>query len=256
MDTYLEGRDRSRYAAATESLLIGSARLRHVFKQTPIRLAPPRAPLIHPADPEASVILIRNGLAIRFCCLPDGRRTILRILIPGDFAGLDNIVLSHPAEEIAAVCRVDYHALRTAELRSLMADRDIALTVLALSAEARLAGDRLAASIGRLDAEARLCALLLDIHDRLQCQRLISCARFNLPLTQEQIADHLGLTLVHVNRTLRRLREKRIVLFERGVVIILDMDRMRGFSNALPRFGDLPPADASSAASNTPQPAI
>jgi DNA-binding GntR family transcriptional regulator len=50
---------------------------------------------------------------------------------------------------------------------------------------------------------------------------------FNLPLTQEQIADHLGLTVVHVNRTLKRLREARLVLVDRQVVIIQDLPRLR-----------------------------
>jgi CRP-like cAMP-binding protein len=98
----------------------------------------------------------------------------------------------------------------------------VALRALELSAEARWRAARLAASIGRLDAQARICVMLLDIYDRLRRPELISRATFNLPLTQEQIADHLGLTLVHVNRILRRLREEKLVLVDRQVVIIRD----------------------------------
>ena len=61
---------------------------------------------------------------------------------------------------------------------------------------------------------------------------------FNLPLTQEQIADHLGLTLVHVNRTLRRLREERLVLVERQVVTILDLEGLRELARGVPHAAE------------------
>ena len=82
--------------------------------------------------------------------------------------------------------------------------------------------------------------MLLDIHDRLRHRDLINRPTFNLPLTQEQIADHLGLTLVHVNRTLRRLREEKIVLVERQVVIIQDIERLRELAQGLPQAAELP----------------
>jgi hypothetical protein len=76
--------------------------------------------------------------------------------------------------------------------------------------------------------------LLLDIHDRLKRRDLISRPTFNLPLTQEQIGDHLGLTVVHVNRTLRRLREERVLMMDRQVVIIHDLDALREIGEGLP----------------------
>ena len=104
--------------------------------------------------------------------------------------------------------------------------------------EMRLRSDRLVASIGRLDAQDRICVLLLDIHDRLWHNGLVSRGTYNLPLTQEQIADHLGLTVVHVNRTLRKLREDRIVIVHRQVVIILNHDRLRSSAEGLPQISD------------------
>src|SRR5690242_16514117 len=91
----------------------------------------------------------------------------------------------------------------------------------------------------RLDARARICVMLLDIYERLPRNGLNSGLTFNLPLTQEQMGDHLGLTLVHVNRTLRRLREQRIVLIERQTVIILDLARLRECAEGLPQVADL-----------------
>ena len=165
---------------------------------------------------------------------------LLRILLTGDYVGLHNIVLARGAEDVFAANRVGYHTLGAAALRELFADPCVSIFMLAQMSEARWRSDRLAASIGRLDAHARLCVLLLDIHDRLRHRELIGRATFNLPLTQEQIADHLGLTLVHINRTLRRLREEKIVLVERQVVIIQDIERLRELAQGLPQAAELP----------------
>ena len=241
MDADLGQPERPRYAAAlTEDLLIGGRRLRHAFLQTPMRFAGRNMPLIRPGDPEPSVILMRSGFAFRSCRLGDGRRAILNIVTPSDFIGLDHIVLHRRIEEITAANRVGYHALCASEIRTtLMADRCIMLQVLALMVEARWYGDRLATTIGRLDAQGRICVLLLDLYNRLRRHGLISRMTFNVPLTQEQTADHLGLTLVHVNRTLGRLREERIVLVDRQVVIIMDLDRLRDAARGLPEPIDL-----------------
>jgi len=237
--------ERPRFAAsATEDLLLGSRRLRAVFMQTPMRFAGRDTPLLRAGVSEPSAILIRSGFAYHSCTMPDGRRAILRILLTGDFGGLHNIVMARAIEDIIAANRVGYHMLPAAALRELLPEPSIPTFVLAQIAEGRWRADRLAASIGRLDAHARICVLLLDIHDRLRYRGLINRPTFNLPMTQEQIADHLGLTLVHVNRTLRRLREEKIVLVDRQVVIIQDLDRLRDLARGLPQSADLPDASA------------
>ena len=230
--------------AAAEDLLLGGRRLREAFLKTPIRLVGRNAPLIRAGERDPAAILIRNGFALRSCVLPDGRRAIFDILVPGDIGGLDGVVLARSLEDITAADRVGYHQLGGAALRELMADRCVALQATALLAGARWRADRLAASIGRLDAQARICVLLLDLYDRLRRQGLIGRPSFNLPLTQEQIADHLGLTLVHVNRTLRRLREEKLVLIHRQVVTIVDLDRLRALAQGLPQPAELPEAPA------------
>ena len=143
-------------------------------------------------------------------------------------------------EDIYAANRVGYHILGAATLCELLADPCVSTFLLAQMAETHWRADRLAASIGRLDAHARICVMLLDIHDRLRYRELINRPVFNLPLSQEQIGDHLGLTLVHVNRTLRRLREEKIVLVERQVVIIQDIERMRELALGLPEPAEMP----------------
>lgn len=234
-----------RFAAASiEDVLSGGRKLRRVFNEKPLRYAGRDAPLVRIGRTEPTVLLLRSGFAYRSCLIADGRRAILDVLVPGDFAGLDHIFLARPGEEITAANRVGYSEMPTGEFRQLLADPQIGLHVMALMAETRWRGDRIAASLGRLDAMTRICVLLLDIHDRLRRRNLINRPTFNLPLTQEQIADHLGLTLVHVNRTLRRLREQKLVIVDRQVVIIMELEQLRSLAQGLPKPADLPDADA------------
>lgn len=227
-------------AGATEELLLGSRHLRGAFLQRPTRYAE-RGDRLMPADSaDPEILLIRSGFAYRSCVLADGRRAIIDILTSGDVAGLDHVVLARPVDEFVVASRLGHNALPASEVRRLMAEPPIALYLYALLAEARYRANRLAIAIGRLDAQARICLMILDLYERLRRRDLIGRPTFNLPLTQEQIADHLGLTYVHVNRTLRRLREERLVFIDRHVVIILDLDRLRQLAEGLPEAPQLP----------------
>jgi hypothetical protein len=109
----------------------------------------------------------------------------------------------------------------------LLRDSRIAWCALALAGQARWRNEHHLLAITRFDARGRLAAMILGIYERLRRRGLVTRPTFNLPLTQEQIADHLGITTVHVSRTLRRMREERLVLVDRHVVIILDLDGLR-----------------------------
>ena len=226
-------------AGATEDILAGARNLRRAFMATQPRIVQRGARLVARNQREPEVLLIANGVAYRSQVLTDGRRSILDILLGGDIVGLDHVVATHPFDEFTAASRLSYHALDAGELRRMMGDRAISLRVFALLAEARWRASRLAVALGRLDAQARIAMLLLDICDRLRRRDLISRPTYNMPLTQEQIADHLGLTVVHVNRTLRKLREEKLAIVDRQVVILLDVDRLRRLVQGL-----MPPEEA------------
>ncbi len=242
-------------AAATEDVLSGGHELRHAFLAQPVRTAERGARLTAQPGQEPEVILLRSGFAFRSCAMPDGRRAILDVLTSGDMLGLDGIV-AHPSDEFVAASRVSYRALPADKLRRQMADHRVAMQLYSLLVEARWRAVRLAVSIGRLDAQSRISLFLLDIHDRLFRRGLIVRPTYNLPLTQEQIADHLGLTVVHVNRTLKRLRESRLVLVDRQVVIIQDLPRLREMTDGIVQAPETlapPPYDALDRAGVAPE---
>src|SRR5215211_3218619 len=100
--------------AIGDDLLAGGQKLRRAFLETPIRYAPRDAALVRAGERNPAIILIRSGFAYRSFVLSDGRRTILDVLVPGDIAGFDNIVLAIPVAEITALSRVGCHALEQA----------------------------------------------------------------------------------------------------------------------------------------------
>ena len=226
----------------TEDLLTGGRLLRRAFMAMPYQSVTRDRPLFgHDGPP--SLVMMHRGLAYRSCTLPNGRRAILDLLLPGDIGGLEHLVLRRPDEEVTAAGNlVGYRLMAAAGLRRLMQEPAVAISVTGLLAEARRRMDRHLAMVARMHARERLIGMLLDIHDRLHRRELIIRPTFNLPLTQEQIADYLGLTMVHVNRTLRQLREEKLALIERQVVIILDLARLRDSVMGLPSLVGEPTA--------------
>ena len=196
------------------------------FHEAPQHTRARDAVVVSPDMSEPPVILIRRGMAYRSATLANGRRAILDFFLTNDVVGCEHVA-SRPAVEIKAVTPITYSALPLLRLRELMARPQIAVTIVALLAEERQRRDQHIVGLTRLDAHARISAFLVGIYDRLRQSELVGRPTFVLPLTQDQIADHLGLTMVHVSRTLRRLREERLALITRQVVIITDLPGLR-----------------------------
>ena len=85
--------------------------------------------------------------------------------------------------------------------------------------------------IGRQTAYERVAHLLLELHFRLRVVGLATDDFMPLPLTQEIIADALGLSIVHLNRTLQQLRRDGIVEVKGGVARLLDAGRLRSIAD-------------------------
>jgi len=233
------GRSVGYVAEVAEDLLSGAHLVRRAFigvRSDTIEQGTALIPDV--ADPGA--FLIARGVAYRSVTFRDGRRSILDVLLPGDIAGLENIVRPSRQQEITAANDVSGYALAGPALRELLARRATAARLFALMAEDRERMGWVVASIGRQDARERIARFVLDIYDRLRRRELIAGVSFNLPLTQEQIGDHLGLTVVHVNRTLRQMREDGLLLVSRGVVIVMDPCRLRALADPGRTFDDMP----------------
>jgi CRP/FNR family transcriptional regulator, anaerobic regulatory protein len=174
---------------------------------------------------------LRAGWACEFRNLGNSRRAIVYVYLPGDVIGLDTVLQTRPLEEVLTLTSVTVEAIPTKEaLMELMGDRQTALYLAWLLGRRQRRADRLLAAISGLDARGRLAAMMLDFYTRLRRRKLIAGSMYNLPLTQVQIGHYLGLTVVHINRVLRSLRDERIVDLEKHYLTILDLERLTGLT--------------------------
>lgn len=195
---------------------------------TASRMLDAGAALGREGEPTDSLYVLTTGWACRYKTTREGARQMPALLVPGDVCNLDNLMFG--------AANYGVRTLTPATVLTLPRERALALstrhpgiartfTWLALVENAILS--QWALCLGRQSARARLAHLLCEMSVRLGCPEGESECRFDLPLTQEQIADVLGLTSVHVNRTIQQLRTERLVTTDRRMMTIRDVAELR-----------------------------
>lgn len=172
--------------------------------------------------------ILIEGWAYRYKTTRDGSRQITALILPGEAANLDALVFNRPdfgiqlltpATVVSIPCR---DAVRLSDEHTGIAN---GFTRLALRENAILS--QWAFSLGRKAALQRLAHLLCEVSARLGGKSVGNSATFSMPLTQELIADALGLTPVHVNRTLQVLRSEGLVETHLRSITLSDIQRLR-----------------------------
>jgi CRP/FNR family transcriptional regulator len=184
--------------------------------------------LVQMEEPHDFVYAIESGWLSRSRTLSDGRRQIIVLFLPGEVCGIKTIFMTHQADAVEALTAASARKIHYKEACDLAA-KDFAV---AIYLAWQLAQDERhlhnwKVRLGRANGEERLAAFLLELRNRLVALGVTSAAsRYGLPLTQQQIADHIGLTTVHVGRLLRRFRELGMVDIRSNEVVFLDNIRM------------------------------
>ncbi len=167
--------------------------------------------------------LIGKGLAARFDQMRDGRRQSTALHIPGDMADLHSVVRPKARWSITALTATTVLYVPHANLRCLVSTYpNIAL---AFWRDAALDASIIAkwlVNMGQKEAEGRVAHLFCEMGVRLEAAGLGARTMFDLPMTQDQLADAVGITAVHLNRTLQALRATGLFSFTRGLVEIDD----------------------------------
>ncbi len=173
------------------------------------------------------LLLLKHGWAMRFMLLPDGRRQILKFLIPGDFVNVSRLTSSVPVTPVKTVteCTLEEYAGATAD-RLMQINPALVIDLLEYQIAEHHALELRLADLGRRLAEERIARLILELHGRLQARGLADCKEFYFPLTQELLADALGMTPVHVGRTIRALRKNDVLDLKRGMIQIINKPRL------------------------------
>ena len=192
--------------------------------------------IIREGDSPSSVILVLDGFACRYKILPNGSRSIFAYLVPGDFCDLHIFILSAMDHSIATVspCTiVDIPQSRVLELSERPAiARSLWWTTLVDEATLR----EWLVNMGQRDAEGSIAHLFCELHLRLTGVGLSDGGEFSLPITQTELADTMGLSNVHVNRSLQSLRSQGLVTFKQRRIIIPDVNNLRSFCYFNPNY--------------------
>jgi PAS domain S-box-containing protein len=203
------------------------------------QLVPARVALVDGETNGQPPVVIASGWAHSYQLLADGSRQIINFHLPGDLLG-NNFGVVPVAGTVAAtltdclVGRVDgslFEQIRRSPGR-------LAEALHWASAREKAIIQQHLVSTGRRSALAGLAHLLLELGERLKTVLLAEDSGFRCPLTQEHLADALGLTPIHVNRMLRELRQMDALTFRRGFVHFHDRDKLVRLAEYEPGFLD------------------
>ena len=178
---------------------------------------------VRPGDITDHSCLIADGLVGKYGQAPDGKRQIVSLHIPGEMVDLPSVVVPQATAVLTALApsavfkiahrslrdlSFEYPAIAVAFWRSSVLDGAIVIQLLV--------------NVGRRTARERLAHLLCEMSVRNRLTKGGDGMAYDLPMSQEQLGDALGLTSVHVNRTLRDLRQDGLISTSRGGVEIKD----------------------------------
>jgi CRP-like cAMP-binding protein len=203
---------------------------REALAGLPFRMGTARAGqiLVRENDETVDCYVLLAGYACRHKLAGDGGRQIVSFHVPGDILDIQHLLLPRADHNLEAISDVRFARVGADALRRVMRERPRV-------GEALWRDTLIDASIfrewvlnvGRRDAKARIAHMLCEFAIRREAAGVGSPERFELPMTQNHIADATGLTPIHVNRSLRALSEDGVIARDRRHVEIVDWDRMK-----------------------------
>jgi CRP-like cAMP-binding protein len=198
---------------------------------------PARKTVVRRGEPLSRSILLLDGLMCRYKDLREGDRQITALHVPGDFLDLHGFTLKSLDHDVMALsdCQIGY--ARHDRLTELTELYPHLTRLLWFSTNLDAAIHReWELSLGQRSGAARAAHLFCEIHTRLAIVGQVEGDGFALPMNQTELSECIGLTVVHTNRVLRELRERGLVEFVRGQVVIRDMAGLKTFAEFDPGY--------------------
>lgn len=194
-------------------------------------------------DPTPGFYLHISGWISSSIILRNGDRLIQKLHLPGDMLATPGMVLPRAADTLTALTEAVTAFVPSERFGRLFVEmpRVAALFTVAIQME-RLALMDTLATTSNASARERLARLLVDLHMRLSAIGAVEEDSFHLPLTQEAIGDLIGLTPVHVNRTIRSMEEAGLIARQGHRFRLLDLPALRALAPLKPRQPQFEPA--------------
>jgi len=210
-----------------------ASRFRFMFGDTP-RVIERSKLLACAGEPFRSVFLLASGWAYRERLLSDGRRGLVDLYVPGDIIGIDHLFSESVQDNVVALTNVSYHCVDSDALsRCIREDSELAVYLLERATMLMREHYQQIIWLSRLPAIERTTAFLAHLCERLPPRSGGNGeGQLRIPLTQRDLADHLGLNIIHLNRTLRVLRAAGFVQTQNGSLVVNNTALLRNLSRA------------------------
>jgi CRP-like cAMP-binding protein len=197
---------------------------------------------IHRGEELKHSTLLIEGVACRYKDLRDGQRQISELHVAGDFADLHSFTLKYLDHELMTLTRCWVGLVPHERLRQITEQFPHLTRVFWFATNLDGAIHReWELSLGRRTAISRVAHLLCELHVRLGVVGLADHSGYALPLTQQDLAECSGLTVVHVNRVLKELREQGFVEVRGGQVRLMNLPGLREIAEFDPTYLYLDP---------------
>jgi CRP-like cAMP-binding protein len=175
----------------------------------------------------AHLYTVLSGWGFRYKLLSDGRRQILNYVVPGDLIGLQGSLMGEMQHSLEALSPMLLCVFERDQLPELYRDHPgLAYDITWLASREEQMLDENLLSVGRRTAIERAAYLIAFIHARAKSVGL-NRNTSEIPITQQHIADTLGLSLVHTNKTLRKLIERKLISWKDGACKVLDAETLQ-----------------------------
>jgi CRP/FNR family transcriptional regulator, anaerobic regulatory protein len=197
-----------------------------IFKSGELNVAAGTSVLLQGTN-SAHLYTVLSGWAFRHKTLPDGRRQILNYALPADLVGLQGSINDEMQHSVEALTDLKLCVFPREKLWSLYSDYpSLAFDITWLAAREEQLIDEQLLSVGRRTSLERVAYLLLHLYSRAEQAGLVKNGAVQFPFTQQHLADTLGLSLVHTNKTLKRLFSTKCVSWKDRRFEIVDRDAL------------------------------
>jgi|GraSoiStandDraft_45_1057281.scaffolds.fasta_scaffold149530_2 CRP-like cAMP-binding protein len=180
--------------------------------------------------------LVNEGYAVRYKLLRNGKRQILNVVLPGDIVGIPGSFLERAVYSVTAITNLTMNVCALDAYVQLCYRRpQFALALSWIAVQEAMSYAEHIIDVGRRTPLERLSHFLLELHERLQIIGRAGKTGFTLPFSQEVMADVLGMSLPHLNRTMQRLRSEKLIAGSERQVEFVDPGAIQTLAQYQPR---------------------
>jgi CRP-like cAMP-binding protein len=187
----------------------------------------PGQAIVRDGDRPTECCLLSQGFCVRSKTTSNGRRQILSIHVPGEIPDLQSLHLHVLDHDLTTLTECTLGFISHVSLREITRRRPNVAEVFWRDTliDAAMFRDWIV-NVGQRAAPNRLVHIIVELRERLKVIGMIQGARSEMPLTQEQLGEAMGITSVHVNRIVKQLREDNVLEFHRGFVTVIDEKKL------------------------------